>query len=175
MGCLQCLRCHQVQATMWICGTTASVFLAGTAEIAAFSFSETPSALSLSGNSNNCAKAVFQGRRKNLFIFFSSKSYYPFYTSGTQSWERLHLQNRFQEVTKGVQRFTGWNTGAVLRSRVVTAARDRWKEGCNSKKIKKIQTRGKSFCVILPKQLILSQWMSWGKTEQESIHGVSSP
>lgn len=126
------------------------VSLPGTVEIAALSFSETPSTLSLSGNSNNSADPVLQGRRKDF-------TFYTFYTSGTQSWERLNLHNWFQEVTKVVQRFMGWSTaGAVLKSRVDIAARDSWEEGWNSKKINKENTDKQTLCVILPTQLILS-------------------
>lgn len=55
--------------------------IAGVVGIAAFSFSETLSVLSLSGNSNNSAEIILQGRKKDFFFFFWSKSYYIFLTS----------------------------------------------------------------------------------------------
>lgn len=54
--------------------------IAGVMGIAAFSGSETLSALSLSGNSNNSAEIILQERKKDFF-FFLSKSYYIFLTS----------------------------------------------------------------------------------------------
>lgn len=44
--------------------------IAGVVGIAAFSFSETLSVLSLSGNSNNSAEIILQGRKKDFFFFF---------------------------------------------------------------------------------------------------------
>lgn len=43
--------------------------IAGVMGIAAFSGSETLSALSLSGNSNNSAEIILQGRKKDFFFF----------------------------------------------------------------------------------------------------------
>lgn len=43
--------------------------IAGVVGIAAFSFSETLSVLSLSGNSNNSAEIILQGRKKDFFFF----------------------------------------------------------------------------------------------------------